>query len=81
MQTILLSEQDSEQIQSATSVSKHVDNLFLGLFLGLLVMILDRRRGGDQLPHRQRGTWWRSTLLFGGSIGLILLVILLLMGP
>jgi len=81
MQTILLSEQDSEQIQPTMSVGGHVGNLFLGLFLGLLVLILDRRRGVEQLPQQQTNRWARSTLFLVGAILVILLIIVFLIGP
>ena len=81
MQTILISEQDPEQISSTMSVGGHVGNLFLGLFLGLLVLLLDRRRGLEQLPSQQTNRWVRSTLLLVGAVLAILLIIAFLIGP
>lgn len=81
MQTILLSEQDSEQIQPMMGVGGHVGNLFLGLFLGVLVLLLDRRRGLEKLPPQQTNRWVRSTLLLVGAVLAILLIIFFLIGP
>lgn len=84
MQSIMQNEQDREQTDYTMTVGSHVGNLFLGLFVGLLVMFFDRRRNLEQLPqppHNAAGSWLRSSLIFGGVLLLIVLFIVLLMGP
>jgi len=84
MQTMMRSEQESEQTQPTMMGGSHVGNLFFGLFLGLLLLIFDRRHNLDQLPpqpHKARSGGWRSFLIFCGVLLVILLLIVLWVGP
>jgi TRAP-type C4-dicarboxylate transport system permease large subunit len=81
MQTILVSQQEPEQSSSTLGVGGHVGNLFLGLFLGLLVLLLDRRRGLEKQPSHQPNRWARTLLFWGGALFTLLLTIVFLIGP
>jgi hypothetical protein len=82
MQTFKLSEQDSDQRQSQMSVGNHVGNLWVGILLGLWLMLLDRRNQRPGVSHPKQARSWQQTGLLYLGIGLALFVIAnLLMGP
>jgi hypothetical protein len=82
MQTILLSEQDSEQRHAEMSTGSHVGNLFVGVLLGLCLIFLDQRnqRLAAQLPREPRS--WRRSLLTYLVLAVALFVLVnLVVGP
>lgn len=83
MQTIILSDQESEQSQASMSVNHPVGTLFFGLLVGLLFMLFDGKHQPQALeaqPERTGG--WGRTLFVLLIIGLIIFVLInLITGP
>ena len=69
MQTIILSDQETEQSQLPVSVNHPIGTLFFGLLLGFLFMLFDRQNQPHALavqPERTGG--------WGRTLGILLLV-------
>jgi tetrahydromethanopterin S-methyltransferase subunit G len=84
MQTIRHNEQESEVPRRALSVGRHMGNLLLGLLLGLLLVIFDRRQNIDPQryqPLERRGGRQRPLLFFLGILLFLSLIVVLLIGP
>lgn len=83
MQTIILSDQESEQSQASMSVNHPVGTLFFGLLVGLLFMLFDGKNQPQALeaqPERTGG--WGRPLFVLLIIGLIIFVLInLITGP
>lgn len=82
MQTIILSEQDSDQRHAQRSSSSHVGNLFTGLLVGLCLIFLERRNQqvATRLPKPPKS--WTQILLTYLAIALALFLLFnLLVGP
>lgn len=83
MQTIIFTDQENDQSQSAMSVNHPVGTLFLGLLLGLLFMLFDRPNQ-PQAPALQpeRTSGWGRTLGVLLLIGLTIFVLInVITGP
>lgn len=82
MQTILLSEQDSEQRHAEMSTGSHVGNLFVGLLLGLFLLFLDRRNQQLAAPLPKQPRSWRYFFFTCLWVALALfLLVNVVMGP
>lgn len=82
MQTILLSEQDSEQRHAEMSMGSHVGNLFVGLLLGLFLIFLDRRNQQltTQSPREPRN-WRRLFFTCLWLVAALFVLVNLAVGP
>lgn len=84
MQTIMINEQDVEQIRPVMSVNEHVGNLFVGLLVGLMLMLFDRGQRTASMsvaqpkPAARRG---RRLLFLLGTGLLLFLLVLWIQGP
>lgn len=83
MQTIIFNEQESEPIQSISSVNHPVGTLVFGLLLGLLLMLFEQRNQPQALEaESERAGGWGRTLGTVFVIGLALFILVnLILGP
>ena len=79
----MVSEQNLDPIESM-SIGKHFGNLFVGLLLGLVVTLFDRR-SQSMAPvaglRPQTRSWGRTLFSWLGGMLLVFLLIMLVVGP